>query len=93
MAKKTSCPITRAQFTAHAQTMVVTINGKEYNAQPKEFSTGSLGWNINDKVIVEIAGKQVTVQIGMNLTVVGSKDLPKEASASEPADASEPPTE
>jgi hypothetical protein len=76
MAKKTSCPITRAEFTQHAKPVSVKIGDKEYTASPKEFSTGSLGWNINDKVTIDIGGKMVTVQIGMNLTVVGSKDLP-----------------
>ncbi len=79
MAKKTSCPISRADFTEHAKPVSVKIGEKEYTAIPKEFSTGSLGWNINDKVNIEIGGKLVTVQIGMNLTVVGSKDLPGRA--------------
>ncbi len=81
MAKKTSCPISRAEFAQHAKPIVVKIGDKEYTAIAKEFSTGSLGWNINDKVNIEIGGKLVTVQIGMNLTVVGSKDLPGRAEA------------
>ena len=79
MAKKTSCPISRSEFMAHAKPVQVSINGKEYQAVAKEFSTGSLGWNINDKVQIDIGGKLVTVQVGMNLTVVGSKDLPRDA--------------
>jgi hypothetical protein len=81
MAKKSSCPITRAEFRAKAKPLTVTINGKEYHAVVKEFSTGSLGWNVNDKVTIEIDGKPVTVQIGMNLTIVGSKELPHESGA------------
>jgi len=77
MAKKTSCPITRAEFARDAKPVEVQIGDKKYTAVPKEFSTGSLGWNINDKVTIDIGGKLVTVQIGMNLTVVGSQDLPK----------------
>lgn len=79
MAKKTSCPISRSDFLANAKPVLVNINGKEYQAVPKEFSTGSLGWNINDKVNIDIGGKLVTVQVGMNLTVVGSKELPRDA--------------
>jgi hypothetical protein len=85
MAKKTSCPISRAEFAAHAKPVTVQIGDKTYTAVPKEFSTGSLGWNINDKITLDIGGKLVTVQIGMNLTVVGSKDLPKHEGAAEPA--------
>jgi hypothetical protein len=87
MAKKTSCPISRAQFRGKAKPIAVAINGKEYNAVPKEFSTGSLGWNINDKVQIDIDGVLVTVQIGMNLTVVGSKDLPQDAGSTATAEA------
>jgi hypothetical protein len=79
MAKKTSCPISRAEFSQSAKPVTVQIGEKTYTAVPKEFSTGSLGWNINDKVTIDIGGKLVTVQIGMNLTVVGSKELPKAA--------------
>jgi hypothetical protein len=78
MAKKTSCPITRAQFQAHAKPLQVTIGDRTFTAAPKNFSTGSLGWNINDKITIEIDGKPVAVQVGMNLTVVGSKDLPQD---------------
>ena len=85
MAKKTSCPISRSEFMAHGKPVQVTINGKEYQAVPKEFSTGSLGWNINDKVQIDIGGKLVTVQVGMNLTVVGSKELPRDAGDPKPS--------
>lgn len=87
MAKKTSCPISRAQFRTGAKPMTVVINGKEYQALPKEFSTGSLGWNINDKVQVDVGGTLVAVQIGMNLTIVGSKELPQDGPAAESASA------
>jgi hypothetical protein len=46
-------------------------------AAGKEFSTGSFGWYLNGKVLAPIDGKNVSVQIGMNLTVVGSKDAEK----------------
>ena len=87
MAKKTSCPISRAQFRGKAKPIAVVINSKEYNALPKEFSTGSLGWNINDKVQIDIDGVLVTVQIGMNLTIVGSKELPQDAGSAPAAEA------
>jgi hypothetical protein len=41
---KTTCPITRAQFTADAKPVEVIINGIPLLAEVKEFSTGSLGW-------------------------------------------------
>ena len=78
MAKKTTCPINRAEFRSHAKPLGVTIGDKQYQAVVKEFSTGSLGWNVNDKMTMEIGGKVVSVQIGMNLTIVGSKELPQD---------------
>ena len=89
MAKKTSCPITRAQFRAKAKPIVVTIGEQKFDALPKEFSTNSLGWNINAKINIEIDGILVPVQVGLNLTLVGSKEIPLDA-ASPTAAPSEP---
>ncbi|MFO0878866.1 MAG: hypothetical protein U0840_16110 [Gemmataceae bacterium] len=79
MAKKTNCPISRSQFREHAKPVVVMINDQKLVADAKEFSTGSLGWYVNAKVTVDINGITVPVQVGMNLTLVGSKELPKDA--------------
>jgi hypothetical protein len=81
MAKKTSCAITREQFR-HAKPITVVINDQRLDAEPKEFSTGSLGWYLNAKVTVEVDGVRVPVQVGMNLTVVGSKELPRDEAPS-----------
>lgn len=75
---KTSCPITRPQFKAKAKPVPITINGVPMPALVKEFSTGSLGWNLNGKTTIEVDGIPVSVQIGLNLTIVGSKELPPE---------------
>lgn len=75
---KTTCPITRAEFTQNAQPVEIIINGAPQLAEVKEFSTGSLGWYLNSKSNIKVGDKLVTVQIGLNLTIVGSKELPKE---------------
>lgn len=77
MAKKTSCPITREQFD-NAKPITVQIGDQKLIADPKSFSTGSLGWYLNAKIIVEVDGIPVSAQVGMNLTIVGSKELPRE---------------
>jgi hypothetical protein len=74
---KTSCPITREDFRAKAKPIQVTINGVPLQAEVKEFSTGSLGWYLNGKMVVSVGETPVSVQIGMNMTVVGSKELSK----------------
>jgi hypothetical protein len=91
---KSSLRITREHFRTTAKPVTVAINGKEQLAMPKEFSTGSLGWNLNEKAQIEVGGEIVVVQVGLNLTIVGSKDLPQDAAApSAPAAAPAPPAE
>ena len=84
MPPKTVCPISREDFLAKAETIKIDLNGFPLTADPREFSTGSFGWYVNAKAPVVIDGKTVQVQVGMNLTVVGSKDLPR-AKTAEPA--------
>jgi hypothetical protein len=74
--KKTPCPITREQFRKGAKPATITVNGTPMVAMPKEFSTGSLGWYLNGKTTMEVDGKNVEVQLGFNLTIVNSKELP-----------------
>ena len=83
MPEKTKCPISRKQFQEHAKGLDVVIGGQTFRVPTKEFSTGSLGWYLNGKTNLEIDGKDVTIQIGLNLTIVGSKDLPKEPGSSD----------
>jgi hypothetical protein len=74
---KTTCPITREDFRNLAEAIEVSIGGSPQLAEVKEFSTGSLGWYLNGKMPLKIGDKVVSVQIGMNLTIVGSKELPE----------------
>ncbi len=74
---KSTCPVTRGEFLRDATPVEITINGIPMTADVKEFSTGSLGWFLNGKANVKVGDKSVSVQIGLNLTIVGSKELPK----------------
>jgi hypothetical protein len=71
---KSPSPVSLTQFLEKAEPLKVVINGQEMLAEVKSFSTGSFGWYINGKTIVTVDGKPLSVQIGMNLTVVGSKE-------------------
>lgn len=75
---KTTCSITRADFRANAKPVIVKIGDMELIADAREFSTKSLGWYLNGKTTLRIGDTPVTVQIGLNLTIVGSKELPEE---------------
>jgi hypothetical protein len=90
MAKKTTCPISRADFRDKARPVTVTINNVPLQAEVKEFSTGSLGWYLNGKTTIDVGGTLVSVQIGMNLTIVGSKELPQGDANPGPARTTEP---
>lgn len=74
MAAKTTCPLSRADFLAKAEPLKIDINGFPMIAEPREFSTGSFGWYVNGKATQIVDGKTVSVQVGMNLIVVGSKE-------------------
>ena len=71
---KSACPLSQSQFLAQAQPLTIAIQGQDMLAEVKAFSTGSFGWYLNGKTVVMVDGKPLSVQIGMNLTVVGSKD-------------------
>ncbi len=73
---KSGLNLTRQQFRDHAQAIEITINGIPFLAEAKEFSTGSLGWYLNAKTPIKVGDMPVNVQVGLNLTIVGSKDLP-----------------
>ena len=74
-AKKTPCPITREDFRKGAKPLEVVVNGVPLVAEVKEFSTGSLGWYLTGKTTVKVGDTPVSVQIGMNLTIVNSKEV------------------
>jgi hypothetical protein len=71
---KSASPVTRTQFLEKAEPVKVTINGQEIVADKREFSTGSFGWYYNGKISIPVDGKTLSVQVGLNLTVVGSKE-------------------
>jgi len=73
---KTRCPIGRSEFLGKAAPLNFEIAGTPVVAEPREFGTGSFGWYFTGKVTVTVDGKPLPVQVGCNLTVVGSKEMP-----------------
>lgn len=68
--------LTRSHFRANAKPIRLNIDDLQLNLDPKEFSTGSLGWYANGKITVMLGDIPVRVQVGVNLTVVDSKKIP-----------------
>ena len=84
MPPKTICPITRPDFLAKAEPLKIDLgNGQTLVAEPREFSTGSFGWYVNQKASIVVDGKTLSVQVGSNLIVVGSKEAAKEPAGGE----------
>lgn len=72
--EKTVCPLTAATFAKNAKPLTVTIGDRQVIVPVKEFQTGSFGWYLNEKVTIMVGDVAVSVQIGANLIVVGSKE-------------------
>jgi hypothetical protein len=70
--------VSRGEFLAQAKAVEVVINGQPVLAQAKEFSTGSFGWHHGDKVMLKVGDRLVKVQVGLTLTVIGSKEAARE---------------
>ena len=70
--------LTRATLLEKAQRVEVVIYGISMTADVKPFSTGPLDWRLTGKTNLKVGKKSVSIQIGMNLTIVRSKALPKE---------------
>ena len=71
---KSVCPVSKTQFLEKAEAVKLVIGNSELVADKREFSTGSFGWYYNGKITITVDGKPLSVQCGINLTVVGSKE-------------------
>lgn len=82
---------TRAWFRARAKSYSLTMKdsgGRDIplgTIGPKEFTTASLGWHLNTKIQIKVGDCTVWAQVGVLVTVIGSKDLPREETPPAPA--------
>jgi hypothetical protein len=53
--------------------------GPGCKVETKEFTTGSFGWYDNRKVQVRVGDELVWCQMGLTITVIGSKDTTEAA--------------
>lgn len=63
---------TKKDWLAAAKNIAVTIDGQPHVATPKIFSTGSVGYMLSGKVVLDNNKHQVSCSI----VVVGSKEWP-----------------
>lgn len=75
------CPVTREEFREFAEALDVKVGDAELTMEPREFKgltgevdgTGSLGWSLAEKIQVRVNGVTCRAQLGLNLTLIGSK--------------------
>jgi len=72
-AAKAKCQLSKDEFLAHAKPITVVIGDKTVEVKPREFSTGSFGWFHSGKAQIVVGNTTVPVQVGLNLTAIGSK--------------------
>ena len=73
--------MTKTDFSNTARPIKVVIEDQTLQAVPMKFSTGSVGFNLNGKVTVQLpSGETVKLQVSGNLVIIGSKEW-KEAAA------------
>ena len=72
------CGITRQEFENEAEDIEIWLDGDgvSITARPRFYPSGSLGWFAGGRARVQVGGRTVVVQVTMNLTIVGSKQLP-----------------
>jgi hypothetical protein len=63
---------TKKDWVASAKPIAIQVEGQSVVCTPRQFSSGSVGYNASGKVLID--GHKV--QVGGNLVVVGSKDWP-----------------
>ena len=66
--------VTKDEFVGRAGALLLHVNGSTVVGTPKQFSTGSVGWNFNGKVEVHKGEETYTVQVSGNAIVVKSKE-------------------
>jgi hypothetical protein len=71
------CTITREHFRANARkTDLTAVTDIVKQLSPRAIVAGnSLGWYAGGKATVCVDGKVCDVQVGMNVTIIGSKDV------------------
>lgn len=69
--------ISRKDFNQHAKPVEMKFDGVEQTPlKPRQFRTGSFGWQSNQMTWIKVNGKNLLCRVTMSVTVVGSKLVP-----------------
>lgn len=76
---KLPCAVSVAEFEALATALKITLEGcgggAVYNVKPKLFNSGSMGWTVNQKTTFKVGEKKQLCQVGINVTLIRSKEM------------------
>ena len=67
------CPLTQAEYLDQAKAFALQIGMTGLVLEPKVFASGSVGFYVSGKVVINIGDTPVTHQASFNLVAVGSK--------------------
>eukprot|EP00658_Telonema_sp_P-2_P035471 TRINITY_DN25789_c0_g1_i3.p1 TRINITY_DN25789_c0_g1~~TRINITY_DN25789_c0_g1_i3.p1 ORF type:complete len:238 (+),score=80.96 TRINITY_DN25789_c0_g1_i3:86-799(+) len=62
------------QFLGCGETIEIELFGNTLKGWPRQFSSGGFGWYTGGKIPIELKGKKVWAQVGLNVTIPGSKE-------------------
>lgn len=60
-------------FEANAEKLSVDVLGNIATGEARSFTSGNRGWHVGGKVEVMVGKKKLWAQLGLNLTILGSK--------------------
>lgn len=66
--------MTRTDFLKNAPDLNLNLWDNKLNGKARSFTSNNMGWYTGGKVKIEIDGKYIWGQIGINLTIIGSKE-------------------
>lgn len=65
--------LTVEAFLSSNKRLEIDVDGNVLTGEPRQFSSGNLGWYLTGKIELEVAGRAVWAQVGMNVTIPGSQ--------------------
>lgn len=69
MAKAAKVKDDSADLTKYKQTVVLTIDGQSVVGTIRQFASGSIGYNLNGKIVID----EKKCQLSGNIVIIGTK--------------------
>lgn len=73
LGKAQASAMTVRAFEKAAEPVSVSVFGNVATGNPRSFTSGNRGWYMGGKIPIKVGTKVLWAQLGLNLTIVGSK--------------------